>query len=34
MSANLFGQLLSFTGATEQMVDIVKGWDVAPGWCS
>ena len=30
MSANLFGQLLSFTGATEQMVDIVKGWDVAP----
>jgi tripartite ATP-independent transporter DctM subunit len=30
MSANLFGQLLSFTGATEQMVDIVKGWDVPP----
>jgi len=30
MSANLFGQLLSFTGATEQMVSIVEGWDVAP----
>lgn len=30
MSANLFGQLLSFTGATEQMVTIVEGWDVAP----
>lgn len=30
MSANLFGQLLSFTGATEQMVQIVEGWDVAP----
>jgi tripartite ATP-independent transporter DctM subunit len=30
MSANLFGQLLSFTGAAEQMVDIVKGWDLSP----
>jgi tripartite ATP-independent transporter DctM subunit len=30
MSANLFSQLLSFTGATEQMVDIVKGWDLPP----
>lgn len=30
MSANLFGQLLSFTGATEQMVQIVEGWDIAP----
>ncbi|KGE01879.1 TRAP transporter large permease [Rhizobium sp. YS-1r] len=30
MSANLFGQLLSFTGATEHMVTIVEGWNMAP----
>ncbi|MBO0763083.1 MAG: TRAP transporter large permease [Hyphomicrobiaceae bacterium] len=30
MSASLFGQLLSFTGATDQMVNIVKDLDVAP----
>ena len=31
MSASLFGQLLSFTGATDQMVEIVKGLN-APSW--
>ncbi|HEX5958235.1 MAG TPA: TRAP transporter large permease [Hyphomicrobiaceae bacterium] len=30
MSASLFGQLLSFTGATDQMVEMVKGLDVPP----
>jgi tripartite ATP-independent transporter DctM subunit len=30
MSASLFGQLLSFTGATDQMVEMVKGLNLPP----